>query len=111
MASVTVDVDIDEFDDDEIVIAAKERGYRVLLSKEQLDKFDKWARQQIEKHEIETYEETSAEDDLSEILTCIRRGQIADAVSIIEALLFPKFKTLTECEEKYSAIKKQVAAS
>ena len=38
MAYVTVDVDLDEFDDDEIVAELEARGYTIL--EEQVEKFD-----------------------------------------------------------------------
>lgn len=39
MAYVTVDVDLDEFDDDELVEEVKARGYKI-LEEEEVEKFD-----------------------------------------------------------------------
>jgi hypothetical protein len=105
MASVTVDVDIDEFDDAEVVAEAKRRGYRVIVTPEQMKGFHKWIREEIEQLDVE--EGRPSDDDLSELLDCLRSQRYTDAIALVEALRFPKFKTLTECKEKY---KKQKAA-
>src|SRR4051812_2976065 len=104
MASVTVDVDIDEFDDVEIICATKERGYRVFVSEEQMAQFHKWDKDKIHKLDVELFQATTAQEDLAEILDCVKGNRRMDAVALIEALMFPKFKTLTECEAKYSKV-------
>ena len=40
MAYVTVDVELDEFDDDELVEEVKSRGYTILEEKAEVKKFD-----------------------------------------------------------------------
>lgn len=106
MASVTVDVDIDEFDDGEVVLETLRRGYRVTITPEQMQKkFDKWDREQIQEAKADLAEEHLAEDDLAELLRCLRQQRYADAISMVESMLFPKFKTLTECETAYKKLK------
>lgn len=110
MASVTVDVDIDEFDDDEVVSEALSRGYRVTITPEQMQKFHKWEREKIETLKAEIAEDRLADDDLAEIRDCLKRRQYADALSLVENLLFPKFNSRTECEEKYARARAHVAS-
>jgi|GEM_PF-3647868 len=109
MASVTVDIDIDEFDDADVVCAAKERGYRVMVSNEQLNKFHEWDREKIRRLEIEEFEARTVREDLAVILEAVKQGRAADAIAFIEVLMFPKFKTRTDCEKRYSEIISTVA--
>lgn len=105
MASVTVHVDIDEFDDAEVVCAALRRDYRVTITPDQMQKFDKWDREKIQEAKADLAEEQIAEDDLAELLHCLKRQRYADAIAMVEAMLFPKFKTLTDCETQYKKLK------
>ena len=105
MASVTVDVGIDEFDDADVVMEAKQRGYRVTLTPEQMQRFNKWSCDKIRKLDIELDKERPAKEDLADLLDCLKSRRYDDAIALVEALMFPKFKTLTECEEKYKKLR------
>jgi hypothetical protein len=104
MASVTVDVDIDEFDDAEIIMAAQERGYCVIVTPEQMQKFHKWDRDKIEEKGL-LGTAALARDDLADLLDCIKTRRYIDALSLIERLRFPKFETPSQCAEKYKTQK------
>lgn len=110
MASVTVDVEIDEFDDAEVLCAALERGYRLVIPTEKLDKFDKWEREQIKKAGADEFKERADTDELDELASLLREGRYGEAVDLVEAMRRPKFKTLAECIDKYTKTKEAAAS-
>jgi hypothetical protein len=77
----------------------------VIATPEQMQKFNKWSRKEIEDLDVELAQEWPTADDLTDLLDCLRCRRYADAIAQVEALLFPKFKTLAECEAKYKALK------
>ena len=106
MASITVDVDVDldQFDLEEIIDEVIQMGFSVSASPETLKKLPSWCREKIEK--LVTRERPILED-MEDILECLRHGRHDQAELIAERVLHPKFSSIEHCKLKLAALSKQ----
>jgi len=81
---VTVDIDdvLSELDDEQIIEEARVRGLG---------------------HKI------GDEDLVEELLRCLKRGDLTDAIVILERTLHPKFRSLPLCEAAFAKLKSGAA--
>jgi predicted flavoprotein YhiN len=75
---VDVEVNLDEFDESDLIEYLKESGYAVIKG-DGGKGFDL--------------------DALREIYECVQRNQRADALTLLERLIWPKWKTPADCQK------------
>lgn len=104
MASVTVEVDTDEFDDIELIQELCARGFFVSVPQKIKNKMSDWDRTKLDKITgVLTDASPEPREILREILDAIREGRTRDAVATLERAMFPKFRDLADCAEKYKS--------
>lgn len=102
MANVSVDVDVDlqEFDDDDVLRYVMEMGYAIYATPK-MAKLDHVNRM-LKRLKIEVDMNAPISDDLLAVRSELLRGDPQEALALLDRALFPKFGSIADCQAKYA---------
>ena len=111
MASVTVDVELDEFHEAEMIEYLLDSGYLVSVPEAKLKALREYDRKKIERTKVLTVSAPPDDAQLAELRECIIQRRMGDALALIDRMAAPKFRTVNDCMERYTkAVTPAVAA-